>query len=648
MALLSFQKPVVAALRKHFARRAEVEFNGLRIHPPIVVNASVSSGKSVMICELAKAVKDAALSKRTPSRVQVLVIQRQSELAQQNAEAGWSIALNNSIYSAGLGRKSTSYDVVYATEGTLARALTEYRFSPYTPEELSLSPEQRARLKKFHPDLILIDECHQLPYDATESQYMQIMMHFYAIKSHVRVAGFTGSPFRGAESIIGDTKHHFWRSVACISPDDPDYPVGGVGDGIISTEFMIQQGWVVPPHFGYPDNSEKQYDFSHITPKDWGYDEAELDEATSDLEKLLAICSDMIEKANDRKGVLIFAATQRHARQIDGALKALGVPSEQIGVITERTNAKERMRMLEQAKTGEIKYTINVAVLTTGVNVPRWDTLVFMRPIGSLVLLIQAIGRVLRLMIEDGDVPMVERDKLTAEERLALILASKKPDSLVLDYADVMNTLGHLYENPVLEQADFERAKKENVDMITCMDCGQLNSPRARRCIGVHNDQRCEYFFVFRECPHCQTKNDTTARECRNQECRRILIDPNEKLNHKHYTDAESITVRAMKASAGSGGKLIFSYDLADGRKPREIFYPHAGNNKKVNNILWAKFVDQLPIAVHDKRRLKAMKAETVMQNVDLIPIPVEVSAREKDGKWTVGRRKYQALEVVE
>lgn len=650
MPLLEFQSPAVAALCKHFRSRDTVKWGGREIHPPIVVNASVSSGKSIMICETAKAVIDAAMSKARRQSVLVLVVQRQGELAEQNSDAAWSINLDNSRFSASLGQKSTSFKVVYATEGTLARALETYRFTPYTPEELLMTPEQRSRLRKFHPDLMLWDEGHQVPYDKPDSQAVKIIQHFYDCKPHMRFAAFTGSPFRDILPIIGDTPEHLWRSFACMEPDDIDYPPDGIGNGLISTEFMIEQGWVVPPVFGWPDDEAKEYDFSHLSPNGWEYDEAELDAAVSDHATLLAICTDLIEKAAARKGVLIFAATQRHARQTAAAMKALGIPAEQIGVITDKTKAKDRRRILDGAKCGDIKYTINVAVLTTGVNCPWWDTLVFMRPIGSLVLLIQAIGRVLRLLIEDGDVPMLMRSNqhgLDAADRLALIAASGKPDALVLDYANVMNTLGHLYENPVLDQAELQKAKKEDKELIECPKCATMNSPHARRCIGGTLQDRCDHFWHFRLCPGCFTQNDQVARECRNKECRRMLIDPNAALNGKHYVEGESTPVYGMTVEAGRGGKLIVRFSLSDGRQPQVIYYPHAGKQPALNARIWKAFVKQLPISDRDKFRLGAMKAETIVQNLELIPCPNEISCREKNGRWNLGKMKFEVMEVA-
>src|SRR6185503_10034414 len=141
--------------QRHFRKRVKVNWRGRQIHPPIVVDASVSSGKSIMIAELAKAVRLAAISGERRRTVRVLVIQRQGELCQQNSDADLSCndehnLLQNSLFSASCGKsQSTHVQVVYATENTLAIALGigaklkgQYCFTAYTPEELAKTPEQ--------------------------------------------------------------------------------------------------------------------------------------------------------------------------------------------------------------------------------------------------------------------------------------------------------------------------------------------------------------------------------------------------------------------------------------------------------------------------------------------------------------------------
>lgn len=622
MALLSFQKPAVAALVKHMRTKASIKWNGMEIHPPICLSASVSAGKSVMQAELAMMMISAG--KKKGNRIRVLVIQVQSELALQNSDAAWDIGLENSTYSASLDSKSTYHDVVYTTIGTLANALD----SDFTADE-------------FRPDIIIIDEGHQVPYENLDSQYMKALTHFYRINKHLRVICLSGSLFRSSETIIGE----YWNLMASIERHDPLYPEGGVGDGQITTEFMLDQGWVTPPQFGWPEHEEDSYDFSGISPRSgsWEFSEAELDERTSDFKKLLTIMAEVVERSKDRMGVLIFAATQRHTGQVAKALSMLGVADSDIGVIIDSTGTKERTSILSRAKDRKCKFTINVGVLTTGVNVSAWDTLVFLRPIAELVLLIQAIGRVLRLLFGEGTPGMVERDSLSAEERHALIAGSEKPFSLILDYAGVMDRLGHLYENPILERAEKEHAKKKN-ELIDCPDCGEQNSIHARRCVGVSHGVRCEYFWQSRLCPGCGCKNDIVARECRH--CHQLLIDPNASLTGKHYTDSDMKSCLGMTMSAGSNGKLVITFEMENGDRPTQIFYPNAGNNKKVNTQIWFNsFVKvHVPSPAYQMRCRNFTAAKAVeLSGAFGVPTAIAYRWNEDKKKFTIGRKVFKS-----
>ena len=618
MALISFQRPVHAACLKHIRTKKMIEFAGLTIHAPAVVNASVSSGKSLMLAELAAAVHAAGIAKG--NRVRVLIIQRQGILCEQNSEAAWSIDLKNSVYSASAfgGRKSLYYDVCYCTEGTIARAL-DVRFAADKP---------------WQPDLILIDECHTVGFDDLESQFMRTLLHFFRVKPHLRLIGYTGSPFRGLDSIIGP----FWSGFVSIEPGDPLYPEGGDGNGLVTTEAMISGGWVVGPRFGLP--SVHGYDFSAA---DWDKDdERELNKLTESEQLLAEILAEVITISKDRKGVLIFASTKRHARNIVAMLERLGIDPAAIGLVVDSTPEKEKTRILKAAQACEIKYVVNVGVLTTGVNVPAWNTLVFCRPIGTLTLLTQAIGRVLRLLIGANDMPMVERDALTAEERKDLIAASEKPDALILDYAGVLDRLGKLYENPVLEQAELERAKKQH-ETILCPECGEDNSMHARRCIAKIKGVRCDHFWSFRLCPHCGEKNDVVARQCRNTECACELIDPNEKLDRKHYKDGEAIPVISMSLETGKAGALLVKWELSDGRKPIEIYYPNAGSKPAINTtIFYNQFIKEHVETPKGRSMARRMKATQVVAMASIFRVPTHLAARQNEkSKWNIGRRIF-------
>lgn len=630
MALLSFQKPAVAACIRHMYKKERIKWNGIDIHPPAGVDASVSSGKSLMLCELAAAVKSAANLKG--NRMRILVMQASGELCEQNSDAAWGIGLQNSCYSASLKRKSTHYDVIYGTTGTIYNALEK-------------------EFKEEGVDAIFVDEGHQIPYDDPESMGMVIFMHFLRLKPHLRIIMFSGSWFRGTESIIGE----FWQKSLTYEPGEEGYPDGGEGNGKITTEWMAANGWVVPCVFGWPsDEHENSYadDFASLKTlaNSAEFSEAELDAATSDVEKLYRILAEVVAQAANRNGVLMFCATQRHTKQVRAVLIALGVPEDQVGIVTDKTPEKERKDILARAKLGQCKYVLNVACLTTGINVSRWDVLVYLRPIGSLVLLIQSIGRVLRLLLEEGGPGMLEMDAMTAEERLALIAASPKPNALILDYGGVLDRLRDQYENPLLEQAEKEHATRKN-ELIECPACHEMNSMYARRCIGVSGGQRCEHFFQSKQCPDCGTKNDIVARACR--DCGRQLIDPNEALSGKHYTDAELTPVTGWKFHADDHGKLVVRYHLADGREPYEIHHPNVGKTeqaKHTNRKLWRLFVSRHIPAGRFRDMALNFGAKAAMKSVAMFNTPTHISARynEDSKRWTIGRVKFRESGIFE
>jgi len=633
MALLAFQKPVHAACLKHLRNQVRVPWVidkelTLPIHPPMVVNASVSSGKSVLIGELTKETQLAAAMKNRAYHA--MVLQNQSELCEQNSAAAFELGVSNSTFSASL-TKSKYFPVIFGTTGTIARAL-------------------ETAFKEWAPDLLLIDECHTVPWDDPESQFMKIILHFYRLKPNMRVVGYTGSPFRSTDSIIGG----FWSQFASINPGDEGYPEGGIGDAQISTEFMSETGWVVRCQFGWPeDETESAYDFSKFAVGDHAKDptEAELDEAVGDIEKLQRICFEIVERTKDRKGVLIFGATHRHLKQIKKCLIRAGVEADQVGSITEKTSNKDRAEILARAKKGECKFVLNVGVLTTGVNVPWWDTCCFLRPIASIVLLIQSIGRVLRLLLEDGGPTMVDMDSMTIDERLALIAASAKPDALVLDFAGVMDRLGALYDNPILEQAIKAHAQKK-METTQCPKCDEVNSIFARRCIGSQDGIRCEHFFKSRVCPNCNTENDPVARSCRS--CNWMLIDPNASLGHKAYSDDELTPVVSMRLTAGAGGKVTLRYELADGRTPTQFFWPSVGRDAQkiqINTRVWYNNFCKLHIKSSDwLNKARTMKAPAIEKMQAIFDVPTHISARynEQSQRWTIGRRKFRATGVVD
>ena len=308
---------------------------------------------------------------------------------------------------------------------------------------------------------------------------------------------------------------------------------------------------------------------------------------------------------------------------------------------------KARRKALKDAYTGKIKYTFQIAALTTGVNIPLWDTSVILRKIMSLTLLVQLLGRGMRLL---------KKEQIDA--------GYHKEDHLVLDFSGTMFELGQLYEDPILEEAEAQRSRRSG-EQVPCPKCGTMNSPYARRCIGkdaLSPDGRCEEFFSYIRCGFdkhgirifddgCGTKNDPTARYCRH--CDHVLRDPNAALNERAYTDNEWADVMDFKVQLTKDGEgILYRYwiNRCDGKEgwANEVFYPY-GCSTHMKNMFKAKAVfPHLDDKSMAGKILKCQSAKQFMMYAGLIKAPKRITHRINDKGRDIIHRKDFAGEQSE
>lgn len=382
----------------------------------------------------------------------------------------------------------------------------------------------------------------------------------------------------------------------------------------------------MPPIFGF-GHDDVQYDLSGIDPsgkdgtEDFGRDELRemqkrILESGSTTEKIML---EVMAAMQTRNVALITCAGSRHIKECAAVL-----PEGSYATITERTTYKDRKKIKEAADKGEIKYILQIGCWTVGVNIPPIDTIVILRKIGSLTLLTQLIGRGIRLLKKrHKDMGML------------------KKDCLVLDYAGTMESIGHLFNDPILESAEFERAKRKN-EIIDCPRCSQPNSKFARRCIGpdaTEKDGRCGFFWQSQRCPECNTENDIVARECR--ECGHVLKDPNANLTGKHYTDADLKPVERMNMTLTKNKKgIVVTYHLPDDEIATEVFYPNS--DKVIARKLW--YMDFVKKHLHKSwhNRIRGKSAAAIVGMKAIFDVPTHVTHRlNEKGKSILHRKVF-------
>lgn len=544
---------------------------------PGVVKASVGAGKTIMIAALCKHVTD--------RNGKVMVLSRQGEIIEQDSEDCWSAGVRNSLYSASLGIKSSVYPVIMGTEGTVWRSLEQdMMYDGVIDCDFTSRPKKPSKLHDYKPDLLLIDECHMVDYENDDSQYMKIIKELLRRNPKLRIIGYTGTDYRGIKPIIGSHESYLWKHKLVD----------------ISREYLTDCGFLMPITFGTPAH-DLHYDLSKFEQR--GYDGtqdytlAELREMEKEILKdkttTQRIMRDVVRLSRDRNAVMITCAGKKHCQEAASEL-----PEGSYAIITDDVPTKKRREMLKKCASGEIKYLLQVGCLTTGYNNPLIDTLIILRKIGSLTLLEQLVGRGLRL--------------LKPEHESAGIV---KRDCLVLDYSDTMREMGELFESQLLEEAELDRAKKQH-ETIQCPRCETENSKFARRCIGRDSaGMRCDFFWKSRVCEDqkdpatgrvkvmgCGAENDIAARECRC--CGATLIDPNDRLSGKHYTDADLKPVIGFNMIPCKNDGVLVVYKLPDGEEAKEFFSPFSSN--QVAKRIWrSTFVANHALTSTAKQMLK-------------------------------------------
>ena len=571
---------------------------------PAFHSISVGGGKSLLIAFLIQHI--------TKRKGRALVLARQGELISQNSDEYKMIGGKCSIYSASLGMKSTFYHAVFGTEGTVGRALdTDFA---HNKEEPKKSPGF------YHA--VAIDEAHMVDWqdvmsDEPSTQYGKILSHLKAINPQIRIIGYTGSPFRSNASIKG----MLWKKQ--------------LSD--VSTYQLINDGYLVPPVFGFADDDHHYSGLDKFQPNE---SESADDFSAKELaamgreickqkDKTQLIMEEVIERTRERLGVLITCASKKHCEQVAECL-----PLGSWGIVTDSTSAKDRKQILDDAKSGKIKYVIQIGCLTTGVNVTRWDCLVFLRKIGSLVQLIQLSGRGLRTL---------------KDEQMAQGL--EKHDCLMLDYTDTFEAMGKIFDDPIVQNAMASKSEKE-FEVQECPKCATENSEYAVRCRGVDSsasDGRCEHYFKFTMCLACETENAPTARTCRN--CDAILIDPNEALTRKAYTDAEYKPVANMRLSMSSNGDITVTYNLnstyhKDGIEKPEVAkeYYKPDSREQFQKARWWKFIATHIQGNMFRRTYAKMTVDACIKNQSMLDVPTHITHRVNDkGFSIINRKKFRS-----
>lgn len=475
---------------------------------PGLLELATGAGKSHIVAAIAQWVHDA-------SGKRVLCLAPSKELTEQNHEKYRATGNPASIFSASAGSKCLRHPVVYGTPGTVKNSLS--RFGD-------------------HFGAIIIDEAHGI------TETIKIIVGEIQKKNpKVRVIGMTATPYRTNSGYI----YQYDQNGQFMDSDVARDPWFNTLLYRIDTRTLIDMGYLTPAHSD-PDHAESYAADTLEVNARGQFDADQVERVFEGQGRLTAeIVADVIDHARGRRGVMLFAATVQHAKEVMQSL-----PPSLSRMIGGDVNMgkTERERVISEFKSEKFKYLVSVGTLTTGFDAPHVDLIAALRATESPGLFQQIIGRGLRL-------------------------SPGKDDCLILDYA--RNIERHSLQDDLFAPEIRARGseKTEGGMEVKCPDCNHVNqfggrpnpdgfeysedgyfvdlagdkietdhgpmpSHFGRRCTGQVKSHfnpgifdRCDYRWTSKKCESCDADNDIAARYC--CACKQELVDPNERLTRE-------------------------------------------------------------------------------------------------------------------
>ncbi|MBG89556.1 MAG: hypothetical protein CMO80_22035 [Verrucomicrobiales bacterium] len=414
-----------------------------------VVCMPTGTGKSLVSAEFIRRVCTQWPGQR------IILLTHVKELIEQNYDKLmqiWATAPAG-IYSAGIGRKETMFNVTYAGIQSIHRVAHLFG----------------------HVDLIIVDECHLIP-NKSNTMYRKFIDLLMRVNPNLKVIGLTATAFRVGTGMITD-KDGFFDDICCDMCT------------LEAFNWFLTQGYLCEL---VPKSTEVQIDLTGVGTSQGDFKQGELQRATDREEITRAAIGETIAYAENenRKHWLIFGTGVDHVEHIVSELNEWGVTAV---AVHSKMSTAQRDANIEAFMRGEVTALVNNGVLTTGFDAPFVDLLVILRATKSPGLWVQILGRGTRPFYAEG------YDLSTQQGRLDAIAYSEKPNCLVLDFAGNTKRLGPI-NDPVIPKAKGKGGGEAPVrecdkchtmfhaSLRVCPTCGHEYPPEIKFKAGASSD----------------------------------------------------------------------------------------------------------------------------------------------------------------
>ncbi|CAD0100059.1 unnamed protein product [Aureobasidium mustum] len=236
------------------------------------------------------------------------------------------------------------------------------------------------RLGKFDPNrfkLLLVDEAHHI----VATRYLDVLKHFRLDEESQKI------PNNNCPALVGVS--------ATFSRHD-GLRLGAAIDQIVYHKDyldMIEGEWLSTASF---TTVQSGADLSKVRSlgKQGDFQTGGLSKAVNNDETNQITVQAWLAQAQDRKATLVFCVDLAHVSSLTAMFRRFGIDAR---FITSDTPKQIRTERLDAFKNGEFAVLLNCGIFTEGTDIPNIDCVLLARPTKSRNLLVQMIGRGLRL-----------------------------------------------------------------------------------------------------------------------------------------------------------------------------------------------------------------------------------------------------------
>jgi ATP-dependent helicase IRC3 len=318
------------------------------------ISLATGSGKTVIFTQLISRIPP---PKATPSATQTLVLVHRRELAEQAYQHCRDAYPDKTIeIEMGKSHASGVADITIASIQSISSGDRIHKFDP----------------RRFK--LVLVDEAHHI----VAPKYLQTLSHF-GLRQRSQDGGFT-------PALIGVS--------ATFSRFD-GLKLGAAIDHIVYHRDyvdMIGDKWLSDVLF---TTVESKADLRQVKLANTGdFAVGSLSRAVNTAQSNEITVRSWMAKAANRKSTIGFCVDLSHVYDLTNTFRKHGIDAH---YITGTTPKQQRAELLDSFKAGEFPVLLNCGVFTEGTDIPNIDCVLLARPTRSRNLLVQMIGRGMRL-----------------------------------------------------------------------------------------------------------------------------------------------------------------------------------------------------------------------------------------------------------